>query len=149
MSEEKPKYSNSASALQALTDAHSEIALLKTAVSELSTQLAAERENRVEYSRRTTLSTLAQEYEKVDVDKLLAKCKGLSDSDFADRVTEIKECYSRKPEAVRDFAGMAHGSVDVASSKDEAVTVENIVKYALAHQLDYMTARERYVAQSK
>ena len=83
------------------------------------------------------------------MDKLLAKCKGLSDADFSERVTEIKECYSRKPEAVRDFAGLAHGSGEAPSAKDEALTVDNIVKYALANQLDYTTARERYIAQSK
>ena len=152
MSEEKPKYSNSASALQALTDAQSEIALLKSAVHELSTQLAAERETRVEYSRRNTLQTLATEYEKVDVDKLLAKCKGLSDADFSERITEIKECYSRKPEAVRDYASMAQAGYEAPAPEaaKEADLAAAVVKYALANQLnDYNVARERYLAQSK
>ncbi len=144
MSEEKPKYSNSASALEALTAAHSKIELLEGAVKDLATQLATERENRVEYSRRNTLQTLAQEYEKVDVDKLLAKCKGLSDADFSERVTEIKECYSRKPEAVRDFSGMAQIPENKAE-KDEYSRAQAIIAYAEQHKCDYFTARKAVV----
>jgi hypothetical protein len=144
MSEEKPKYSNSASALQALTDAHAKIELLETAMKDMADQLTAEREHRVEYSRRNTLNTLATEYEKVDVDKLLAKCKGLSDADFSERVAEIKECYSRKPEAVRDYTSIAHVP-DAKAEKDEYSRAQAVMAYAEQHKCDYFTARKAVV----
>lgn len=150
MSEEKPKYSNSQSALDALTAANQKIELLEGALKELSNKLESEREVRIEYSRRNTLEGLAHEFERVDVDKLLAKCKGLSDADFAEKVTEIKECYSRKPEAVRDFCGIAGIDKPAPEAKQEADLADAVVKYALANQIhDYKVARERYLAQSK
>lgn len=155
MSEDKAKYSMTASATEAVEAANARIAQLEETLKSVADQLAHERSARISSERYSRLSTLAGEY-ALDLEKEKGRAEKMTPEQFEDHISTIKECYRRKAEGVRDFSQIAGGSdrnTDEAGEQEGSEfgepDVNEIVKYAAKHGLDYANAREKYIDSRK
>lgn len=155
MSDDKAKYSSTASAAEAVEAANARIAQLEETLKTVADQLAEERSARVTGERYSRLATLAGEF-ALDMEKEKARAAKMTPEQFEDHVGTIKECYRRKAEGVRDFSALAGGGDQRYDEAPEAevedlpeADVNEIVKYAAKHTLGYAQAKERYMAERK
>lgn len=128
------------------------LAKLESENQTLRDELNKERAQRIGVSRYSVLAELAREFE-LNLDKEKDRTASMTDDQFGDHVSVIKEHYRRRPETVADYSAIAGAGrqTDLTGSGEELSKDEsdNVVKYAMQHGMDYVEARDRYMADKK
>ena len=145
MADEKEQYSKSAG-LQAL----------EARIIALEAENAGMKAKLIGSERYSKLAKLKSDGYEFDVQCELGRVSTQTDEQFAQHCETIEKYYRKSPAAVADFSAIAgvgkQGELpDVGNGVDEltAADVDGVMKYARKHDVDYVTARERYCAEKK
>jgi len=146
MTEQTPakpdQYSQKSAGLQALEDR----------IAAVEAENAGLRAKLIGAERYSKLSSLKSQGVELDMDSELKKVATQSDEQFAGHVETIEKYYRRSPAAVADFSEL-HGAgrqsrvADGPANEIDTLKpeeVNEVIKYAEKHRLEYTDARERY-----
>jgi hypothetical protein len=143
--EDKEQYSKSAG-LQAL----------EARIVALEAENAGMKAKLIGSERYSKLAKLKSDGFEFDVQGELSRVSTQSDEQFTQHCETIEKYYRKSPAAVADFSAIAgvgkQGELpETGNGVDEltAADVDGVMKYARKHDVDYVTARERYCADKK
>ncbi len=128
------------------------LARLESENQTLRDELTKERAQRIGVSRYSVLADLSREFE-INLDKEKDRTAAMSDDQFTDHVGVIKDHYRRRPETVADYSALtgAGRQTDLTGAVEELSKDESdaVCKYAMQNGVDYVIARDRYMADKK
>ena len=102
------------------------------------------------------LSKLKSEGFEFNMERYMKKAEVQTEDEFTADLQDIEKYARKSPSAVADFSAIAgvgkQGELpETGNGVDEltAADVDGVMKYARKHDVDYVTARERYCAEKK
>ena len=145
MADDKEQYSKSAG-LQAL----------EARIVALEAENAGMKAKLIGSERYSKLAKLKSDGYEFDVQGELSRVSTQSDEQFTQHCETIEKYYRKSPAAVADFSAIAgvgkQGELPEAGNGVDELTaadVDSVMKYARKHDIDYVTARERYCSDKK
>jgi len=145
MADEKEQYSKSAG-LQAL----------EARLNALEAENASMKAQLLGSQRYGKLSKLKSEGFEFNMERYMKKAEVQTEDEFSADLQDIEKYARKSPSAVADFSAIAgvgkQGELpETGNGVDEltAADVDGVMKYARKHDVDYVTARERYCADKK
>ena len=102
------------------------------------------------------LSKLKSEGYEFNMERYMKKAEVQTEDEFTADLQDIEKYARKSPSAVADFSAIAgvgkQGELPEAGNGVDELTaadVDSVMKYARTHEVDYVTARERYCADKK
>lgn len=146
MADEKPEQYSKSAGLQAL----------EARLNALEAENASMKAQLLGSQRYGKLSKLKSEGYEFNMERYMKKAEVQTEDEFAADLQDIEKYARKSPSAVADFSAIAgvgkQGELPEAGNGVDELTaadVDSVMKYARTHEVDYVTARERYCADKK